>query len=176
MSASAAATSAASSGSVSLPLLALQEAKTHSVVVETRDGRSYRGVLLSMDMETGNVTLGKGICTEKNGYKTATNQLTIRGTEVTVVRLPAVIKNAPFLKTDFIRMVKESRKMAPAVGGKLAQRAAKRAADKKGTTSGGAKQRKGDLTNVNEISKRIKEARKGKVPAQKRGRDESRHE
>eukprot|EP00742_Colponemidia_sp_Colp-10_P034003 GILJ01047247.1.p1 GENE.GILJ01047247.1~~GILJ01047247.1.p1 ORF type:complete len:149 (+),score=19.40 GILJ01047247.1:55-447(+) len=129
-----------------------------------------------MEMETGNVTIGKGICTDKTGYKTATNQMTIRGTEVTVVRLPPVIKNAPFLKADFIKMVKENRRAAPASTGKLAQRAAQRATEKKTGEAGAAatRLRRGELNNASEISKRVKEARKGKAPAQKRTRDDKR--
>ena len=192
MASAAAATAAASSGAVSLPLLALQEAKSHSVVVETRDGRTYRGPLLAVEAANGNVRLGKNICVDKSGYRIAMNETLIKGSEVTLVQLPPVIKNAPFLKADFIRAVKEKAHLSAAKGsgsgsggvGKmsgvakssaLAERAARRlaaaSAGARGDGSSGADgaggKAKGSAegkSSMHTLSRRIKEARKGGAP------------
>ena len=191
MASAAAATAAASSGAVSLPLLALQEAKSHSVVVETRDGRTYRGPLLAVEAANGNVRLGKNICVDKSGYRIAMNETLIKGSEVTLVQLPPVIKNAPFLKADFIRTVKEKAHLSAAKGsgignasGKmsgvakssaLAERAARRlaaaSAGARGDGSSGADgaggKAKGSAegkSSMHTLSRRIKEARKGGAP------------
>ena len=190
MASAAAATAAASSGAVSLPLLALQEAKSHAVVVETRDGRTYRGPLLAVEAANGNVRLGKNICVDKSGYRIAMNETLIKGSEVTLVQLPPVIKNAPFLKADFIRAVKEKAHLSAAKGsgsgsgGKmsgvakssaLAERAARRlaaaSAGARGDGSSGADgaggKAKGSAegkSSMHTLSRRIKEARKGGAP------------
>ena len=189
MASAAAATAAASSGAVSLPLLALQEAKSHAVVVETRDGRTYRGPLLAVEAANGNIRLGKNICVDKSGYRIAMNETLIKGSEVTLVQLPPVIKNAPFLKADFIRAVKEKAHLSAAKGsgiggGKmsgvakssaLAERAARRLAaasagargDGSSGTDGAGGKAKGSAegkSSMHTLSRRIKEARKGGAP------------
>jgi small nuclear ribonucleoprotein (snRNP)-like protein len=85
--------------SLTIPQLALQEATGHSnVVVETLDGCTYSGKVRSVEKGTGNIHMDTTTHREKDGDLSVMARVVIKGSSVAMVRLPTVIRNAPFLE------------------------------------------------------------------------------
>ena len=87
------------SAGLTIPQLALQEATGHSnVTVETLDGCLYQGKVRSIDAGSGNVHMETVTHRAADGNLSVMAKVVVKGSVVAMVRLPSVIKKAPFLE------------------------------------------------------------------------------
>ena len=87
---------------LSIPQLALQEATGHSnVTVETLDGCTFLGKIRSVDIGTGNIHMETVTHRGADGDLSVMAKVVIKGSSVAMVRLPEVIRKAPFLEAMY---------------------------------------------------------------------------
>jgi small nuclear ribonucleoprotein (snRNP)-like protein len=98
----------------SLPLLAVKESLSHRVVVELVTGETFTGLLIHTDGETGNVTLEDVLRRAQNKAPSVQGRVLLPGNAVRLIRLPEVVKGAPFLQgvADTIQKQQKRRRRA----------------------------------------------------------------
>jgi small nuclear ribonucleoprotein D3 len=82
---------------VSVPIKLLHEAIGHTVTIEARTGELYRGHLLHSE-DNMNCLLENVVRTNRDGSKTAMEQVFIRGSQVRFFVVPDMLKHAPMFK------------------------------------------------------------------------------
>lgn len=112
----------------SLPLLAVKESATHRVEVELNTGETFRGVLIDVDNETGNVILEDVLRRAQNRMPSVQGRVLLRGQSIRFMRLPEVVKGAPFLQgvADTIKRQQKRRRSAVLQAKKVAAGKAKK--------------------------------------------------
>ena len=95
---------------VSVPVKLLHEAIGHTVTIEVRTGEMYRGHLMHSE-DNMNCLLENVVRTNRDGSKTAMEQVYIRGSQVRYFVVPDMLKHAPMFKN----LVKQ-KQSAPAAG------------------------------------------------------------
>ncbi|CUE71801.1 RNA-binding (LSM) protein, putative [Bodo saltans] len=71
---------------------------SHRVVVELVTGETFTGLLVHTDSETGNVTLEDVMRRAQNKAPSVQGRVLLPGNAVRLIRLPDVVKGAPFLQ------------------------------------------------------------------------------
>ena len=87
-------TSLRAKGGPGIPIKLLHEAETHAVTVELKGGEVYRGTLES-SAPSMNVTLSNVTHTARDGKVTKMEQVFLRGSNVRLVVVPDILKQAP---------------------------------------------------------------------------------
>jgi small nuclear ribonucleoprotein D3 len=82
---------------VSVPIKLLHEAIGHTVTIEARTGELYRGHLLHSE-DNMNCLIENVVRTNRDGSKTAMEQVFIRGSQVRFFVVPDMLKHAPMFK------------------------------------------------------------------------------
>jgi small nuclear ribonucleoprotein D3 len=83
---------------MSIPLKLLAEAETHNVTIELKGGEVYRGTLESSE-DSMNCQLSNVTHTARDGRVTKMSAVYIRGSQVRLVVVPNILKNAPIFAT-----------------------------------------------------------------------------
>ena len=82
---------------VSVPIKLLHEAIGHTVTIEVRTGEMYRGHLMHSE-DNMNCLVENVVRTNRDGSKTAMEQVYIRGSQVRYFVVPDMLKHAPMFK------------------------------------------------------------------------------
>ena len=82
---------------VSVPVKLLHEAIGHTVTIEVRTAELYRGHLMHSE-DNMNCLLENVVRTNRDGSKTAMEQVFIRGSQVRFFVVPDMLKHAPMFK------------------------------------------------------------------------------
>ena len=82
---------------VSVPIKLLHEAIGHTVTIEVRSGEMYRGHLMHSE-DNMNCLLENVVRTNRDGSKSAMEQVYIRGGQVRYFVVPDMLKHAPMFK------------------------------------------------------------------------------
>lgn len=82
---------------VSVPIKLLHEAIGHTVTIEVRTGELYRGHLMHSE-DNMNCLIENVVRTNRDGSKTAMEQVFIRGSQVRFFLVPDMLKHAPMFK------------------------------------------------------------------------------
>jgi small nuclear ribonucleoprotein D3 len=105
---------------VGAPIQLLFEGEGHIVVVELKNGETYRGLLVKAE-ETMNCQLKEVTMTAKEGRVSRLEHVFLRGGTIKFIQLPEILKNAPiFQKVNQMRQSKskDSSRGASDKGGK----------------------------------------------------------
>lgn len=93
---------------VSVPIKLLHEAIGHTVTIEVRTGEMYRGHLMHSE-DNMNCLLENVVRTNRDGSKSALEQVYIRGSQVRYFVVPDMLKHAPMFKN----LLKQKQAVAP---------------------------------------------------------------
>ncbi len=106
---------------VSIPRAVIADAVGQKVTVETMAGEEYSGTLESVDTLM-NIRLSVALVRSPVGEYSAQGNVTIAGSRLKLVRLPSVMRNAPFFKDvvsgAFTAAAKKKREAAAKAGKK----------------------------------------------------------
>jgi len=109
------------SRTIGIPIKVLHDAEGHTVTVELKNGEVYRGKLDEAE-DNMNVHLSNCTKTMKDGRVQMLSNVFLRGSHVSFMVLPDILKNAPFFKKIDTKANKASK------AGKAKQVATQRAA------------------------------------------------
>lgn len=110
------------SSSVGIPVKLLHEGEGHTVTVELKNGELYRGLLNdsedSMNCQLSNVTM-----TKRNGQVSKLEIVYLRGSQIKMVIMPDLLKNAPmFKKVQALKSAMDQKNATSKRGGKPARK------------------------------------------------------
>mmetsp|Transcript_13918 Transcript_13918/g.23059 ORF Transcript_13918/g.23059 Transcript_13918/m.23059 type:complete len:90 (+) Transcript_13918:181-450(+) len=80
---------------VGIPIILLHDAEGGVVTIELKNGESYRGIL-DESQDTMNCTMKDCIKTDTKGKETHISAAYIRGSQISFIAVPDMLKKAPF--------------------------------------------------------------------------------
>jgi len=80
---------------IGIPIILLHDAEGGQVLVELKNGDSYRGTL-DEAQDNMNCTLKKCIKVDRDGVQTEVAEAYIRGSQIVLVAVPEFLQHAPF--------------------------------------------------------------------------------
>ena len=109
-----------SSTNVGVPVKLLIEAEGMKITVEMKSGEIYRGLLISAEGETMNVSLSDVLKTLANGQVRkfpASSLIYLKGTAIRFIALPELLKNSPL----FTKVATQKRKLEKVAAEKMGE-------------------------------------------------------
>ena len=88
--------------SIGVPIKLLHEAEGHIVTIELKTGEMYRGRLDEAE-DNMNVQMSEITMTSRDGSKHPLEHAFLRGSQITYLILPDMLRNAPMFRKDLIK-------------------------------------------------------------------------